>query len=165
MNTISNAGQDSSFMGRVVAWKISTLIAIDNPVTGGGIKALEDFPIWLKYAHQIDRLHMIQTPPPDLSRAHAAHSIYFQALGDQGFVGLFLMTSILLTAYLKTSKLERKAREITCDWLLSLSKMLKISIVVYATAGAALSMVYFDLIFAIYAIVRVLELKTDELLE
>ncbi len=165
MDTISNVGQDSSFMGRVVAWKISTLIAIDNPITGGGIKALEDFPIWLKYVHQIDRLHMIQTPPPDLIRAHAAHSIYFQALGDQGFFGLFLMVSILLTAYLKTSKLERKAREITSDWILSLSKMLKISIVVYATAGAALSMVYFDLIFAIYAMVRVLELKTDELFE
>ena len=86
-------------------------------------------------------------------------------MGDQGFVGLFLMVSILLTAYLKTSKLERKAREITSDWILSLSKMLKISIVVYATAGAALSMVYFDLIFAIYAMVRVLELKTDELFE
>ncbi len=165
MDTIVNADQDSSFMGRVVAWKMSTLIAIDNPITGGGIKALEDFPIWLKYAHQIDRLDMIQTPPPDLVRARAAHSIYFQALGDQGFFGLFLMVSILLAAYLKTSKLERKAREITCDWLLSLSKMLKISIVVYVTAGAALSMVYFDLIFAIYAMVRVLELKTDELLE
>ena len=165
MDTISDAYQDTSFMGRVSAWKLSTLIAIDNPITGGGIKSLEYFPVWLEYTDQIDRLDIIKTPQPDYNRAHAAHSIYFQALGDQGFIGLLLMVSILLTAYLKASKLERQAKEITCDWIISLSKMLRISIVVYSIVGAALSMVYFDLIFAVYAMVRVLELKVNELLE
>jgi probable O-glycosylation ligase (exosortase A-associated) len=158
MDTISKASKDSSFMGRVAAWKVSTLIAIDNPITGGGIKSLENFPIWLKYVDQIDRINFIETPAPDYDRAHAAHSIYFQALGDQGFIGLFLVVSLLLSAYLKTSKLERQAIELNQDWRISLSKMLKISITVYAIVGGALSMVYFDLIFAIYAMVRVLEL-------
>jgi hypothetical protein len=41
MDTIHHAGQDGSFMERVVAWKIATLIALDSPILGAGIKGPE----------------------------------------------------------------------------------------------------------------------------
>ncbi|MFT3736558.1 MAG: putative O-glycosylation ligase, exosortase A system-associated [Rhodocyclaceae bacterium] len=37
MNTIKTAEEDSSFMGRVEAWKVSSAIALARPLTGGGI--------------------------------------------------------------------------------------------------------------------------------
>jgi probable O-glycosylation ligase (exosortase A-associated) len=36
LTTIKEAGEDSSFMGRVIAWKISSAIALENPVLVAG---------------------------------------------------------------------------------------------------------------------------------
>ena len=38
MSTIQEADKVSSFMGRVIAWKISTLLALDHPLFGVGMK-------------------------------------------------------------------------------------------------------------------------------
>jgi len=46
MNTIGAASADSSFMGRVIAWKLSFILAMQHPFVGGGFKALEYFPVW-----------------------------------------------------------------------------------------------------------------------
>jgi len=43
MGTIGEANQDASFMGRVVAWKMSLIMAVQNSFFGGGFKALETF--------------------------------------------------------------------------------------------------------------------------
>lgn len=160
MDTIQNADQDASFMGRVVAWKISTLIALDYPIMGGGIKALEYYPVWMSYAVQLnDKLTFVATPPPDMQSVHAAHSMYFQVLGDQGFVGLFLFLLINWVAYRKLVKCIRKF-EIRSSYYI-LAKMLKLSIIMYIVVGIALSKAYFDLIYAVYALIRALERKAD----
>lgn len=161
MDTIGEADQDASFMGRVVAWKISTLIALDHPFVGGGFKAVETLSIWIKYALEIDKLDMISTPPVNLRYARAAHSIYFQTLGDHGFVGLFLLLSLLWAGYSKTSSLIKKAKLIANDRLFNLAQMLRLSVITYAAVGSALSLTYFDLIFAVYSIIRVTELQYD----
>lgn len=160
MNTIQTAEQDSSFMGRVVAWKISTLIALDNPIMGGGIKALESYPIWISYALQLDdKLTFISTPPPDMTHPHAAHSCYFQVLGDQGFVGLFLFLAVIGVAYRKLVKCTKRFDKQSPYH--TLAKMLKLSIIMFVVCGIALSKVYFDLIYAVYALVRVLERQSS----
>ena len=87
LNTIKEAGDDGSFMGRVVAWKISWLIAMDHPLFGGGPHAVQHLLVWDTYKPLLASLDFIATPPPD-STPHAAHSIYFELLGDIGFVGL-----------------------------------------------------------------------------
>lgn len=156
MDTVKTANNDASFMGRVVAWKISTLIALDRPITGGGFKALETFPVWLSYALELNsKLTFVTTPPPDLENPHAAHSIYFQCLGDQGFVGLFLFLSIGITAFRKMGKCAKLVDPQSP--YVSLITMLRLSIIMYFSVGFALSKVYFDLPYAIYAIVRAVE--------
>lgn len=158
MDTIQDADNDSSFLARVVAWKVSILIALDNPIFGGGFKAMEYYPVWLTYALQLNEsLTFIETPPPDLKAARAAHSVYFQVLGDQGFIGLFLFLLIIGVAYKKLSTCISRVdvRSPFCD----LAKMLKLSIIMYLVVGIALSRAYFDLSFAIYALVRVTERK------
>ena len=78
VQTITESSQDSSFMGRVVAWKQSTLIAISNPLTGGGFDAVKDPAIWLKYSEIFNKLDFIDSPHPlDYSKPKVAHSIYF----------------------------------------------------------------------------------------
>lgn len=77
----------------------------------------------------------------------AAHSIYFQVLGEQGWVGLLLFLSIWLAVWLKAGKIRRVAKEANDDRseLAVLGAMCQVSLVGYLVGGAFLSLAYFDL--------------------
>ncbi|WP_057833115.1 putative O-glycosylation ligase, exosortase A system-associated [Colwellia sp. TT2012] len=154
MDTISTMGQDNSFLGRVVAWKQAVLMAVDNPILGGGFKAGQNPSVWYLYEDDFHHLDfIIDTGDYKVTRPKAAHSIYFQVLGDQGFVGLFVFLAILLLAY---RKLVWVTKNTTDEWVIGLARMLKVSLVAYCAGGAALSLPYFDLSFAIFALSHIL---------
>ncbi len=160
MDTIAKADGDASFMGRVVAWKLSFILASQSPLFGGGFKALEYFPVWSALSQDFGQYSFFYSgnAVPSSSRGFAAHSIYFQVLGDHGFVGLIIFLAILVLSFFKAGEIARNAREKNGpEWLISLATMLRLSIFTYAIGGAALSFAYFDMIYAIYALVIVLE--------
>jgi putative inorganic carbon (hco3(-)) transporter len=133
MHTIGSADQDSSFMGRVEAWRTSFNIATQR-VTGGGFASIE---------HQfvIDAF----PTPGGLIHGRAAHSIYFQVLGDHGFIGLALYLGIIGSALLNTLFILQQTRaRPDLRWANQLARMLQVSIVAYVIGGAALSMAYYD---------------------
>ena len=144
-------------MGRVIAWKQSTLIAMDHPVFGGGFHAVQNFEVWTHYARSFDKLNIIPTPPPDPYGPHAAHSIYFQVLGDLGFVGLMLFLAILVSSWRNASAVIRQARERPqWRWAGDLASSLQYSLIAYIVSGAALSMAYFDYMYMIFALLAVM---------
>ena len=49
IDTIKTADADSSFMTRVVSWKINLLIALEHPFLGGGPYASLDWGTWMTY--------------------------------------------------------------------------------------------------------------------
>ena len=160
MDTIASAEQDDSFMGRVVAWKLSFIMAMQHPFFGGGIKSLEYFPVWLNLSKDFFAYPWFYTGNalPNMTVARAAHSIYFQVLGDQGFVGLGLYLACLASSFLKAGSVARKARKIGAPaWLPTAAVMVQLSIFAFAVGGAALSLAYFDLLFALFGLVVVLE--------
>lgn len=146
MNTIETAGtEDSSFLGRVIAWKLSLLQAIDHPFLGGGFKSITKPDNWFRYSDEFYKLDFIPTPDPDPKTPHAAHSIYFQILGEHGFVGLFLFLTILFLGFRNASYVIRSASKNNCAaWIINLAKMIQVSMVAYCVSGAALSFAYFD---------------------
>lgn len=153
MDTIAEAGQDNSFMGRVIAWKQSTLLAMDHPIFGGGFYAVQDFTIWTKYALEFHKLRFIPTDEPHPTRAFAAHSIYFQTLGDLGFVGLGIFLAILISSWRNATATIRAARDRPeWHWARDLAKVLQYTLFAYAVSGAALNMAYFDFMYMIFAI-------------
>lgn len=162
MDTIAQADGDASFMGRVVAWKLSFILATQHPFLGGGFKSLEYGPVWFTLSQDFSQYAFFYTgtavPNPYLARA--AHSIYFQVLGEHGFVGLFIFLAILTLSFFKAGAIASKVRAAQGpQWLVSLATMLRLSIFTYAVGGAALSFAYFDMIYAIFAVVIVLEYK------
>jgi probable O-glycosylation ligase (exosortase A-associated) len=162
MDTISEAGKDASFMGRVVAWKLSLILALEHPLFGGGFKTLEYFPIWQHLSEQFHTLPFFYTADavPDTEAAHAAHSIYFQVLGDHGFIALAIYVAILIVAFRTAGHVVERARKQDAPpWIASLATMLRLSIFAFSLGGAALSMAYFDLIFAVFGLVVVLDKK------
>ena len=162
MDTVENADQDSSFMGRVVAWKIATLIAMDN-FWGGGFKAVENLWVWQHYGEQFYKLKFITTPDA-FPFFKATHSVYFQVLSNHGFIGLFIFLIMLLTAYIKALTITSRAKKYNLDnWVIMLSKMLKLSLTTYCVSGAAVNVAYFDFLYAIFAMIVALDRITKEM--
>lgn len=166
IDTIKDASDNGSFMGRVIAWKISTMIALDSPLFGGGFHAVQRYPVWSQYVGSLDSIFaFIQTPEPD-SSPHAAHSIYFEVLGDLGFVGLFLFMLILAVALLNCSWIARAAkRHPELAWAGDLARMLQISMIVYMVSGAALSMAYFEGFWILVALLSRLKRTVRDTIE
>ncbi|MFN3860966.1 MAG: putative O-glycosylation ligase, exosortase A system-associated [Roseateles sp.] len=131
MNTIKTYQQDDSALGRINAWGMAWNLAKDRFFGGG-------FMIWT------GSIFAIYGPEPD--RVHAAHSIYFMVLGEQGFVGLFLFLTLFTMVFFTAGKLrvQGKARPQT-QWLSDLGSMLQVSLAGYAVGGAFLSLSYWDL--------------------
>jgi probable O-glycosylation ligase (exosortase A-associated) len=161
MRTIEDVEQDSSFMGRVIAWKINTLAAMEHPLFGAGFRSTQDLPVWKHFSESFPALDAIPTRRPDTIMAHAAHSIYFQVLGDLGFIGLAIYLALLATAWRNASIAIRQARtHPQFRWAHDLARTFQYCLIPYFVSGAALSMAYFDLAFAIFALTAVLRTET-----
>ena len=153
LSTIASSDNDASFMGRVVAWKISWLIAMDHPFFGGGMHAVQRFSVWESYKPFLYLLDFVTTPPAD-DFPHAAHSSYFEVLGDLGFVGLVVFLSMLGVGLWNCRQIIRLSRgNASLAWAADLGRMLQISLVIYVVTTAALSMAYFELIYILIALI------------
>lgn len=157
------ATDDGSFIGRLWAWKIATLIAIDNPFTGGGFKATTDPVLWHTYAPYTPDFGPIETPPiPDDLLPKAAHNIYFQVLGSAGFVGLLIFGIMGFTAFLNCRRNAKKARQEGSKWKESISSAITVSIVGYGVTGMNVSLAYFELVYALLALIVVVAHIEDQ---
>lgn len=158
MDTIGDARQDSSFMSRVEAWQVSSAIALHNPLTGGGLHAVQVQAVWAMFRGQTGLLSFIHVgPPSEIFRA--AHSIYFEVLGDMGFVGLLLFLSILLTGMRNGRRTEKLigARKAEYEWALDLSRTLSAVIFGFLVGGASVSLAYSEFIYVIVMLTEVLK--------
>lgn len=158
MNTIESADKDESFLGRVVAWKQAVLIANDHPFVGVGFKGGQNQAIWSFYKPDFDIFNsIIDTSETNFVQAKAAHSIYFQVMGDMGYTGLFLFLLLLFTSYRFIRYAEK---HLSHDrFFHDLAGMTKISLAAYAVAGAALSLPYFDILYVIFGFSTIVYLR------
>lgn len=153
LSTINDASDDGSFMGRVVAWKISWLIAMDHPLFGGGMHAVQRLLVWDTYRPFLYLLDsVIKTPPAD-TFPHAAHSTYFEVLGDTGFIGLALFLWVVGLGFWNCRSIMRMGRRHpSLAWAVDLGRIMQITLVVYCVTTALLSMGYFELFYIVVAL-------------
>lgn len=150
------ASEDGSFIGRLWAWKVATLIALDNPLTGGGMKANIDPILWRTYAPYTENFGPIETPPVPLDRKPlAAHNIYFQVLGSSGFVGLFIFVIMLGSGFLRCWRLSISKLDTIPVWKKDLSKALSLTFIGYGVTGLNVSLAYFELVYALLALIAI----------
>ncbi len=149
MDTIQDAGQDSSFLGRVIAWKRASAIALDYPIFGGGFHSVQSTPVMERYLFNDGLLGFFPTPTP--TYAAAAHSIYFEVLGDMGFVGLALFVPIMLSVFFDAAKLKWYARKFgpQVHWASDMTAMISVAMVAYLVGGASISAAYTELPYVI----------------
>ncbi len=133
--------QDWSAMERIQAWGVAFNIAKDRPLVGAGFnfEYANNDRRWLSYANFLG---------PWENRTRAAHSIYFQVLGQHGFVGFFLFMGLLLGTFWRLHKLGRMEHSEEMAWVGRYAKALEISLLPFMVSGAFLSFAYFDLFYA-----------------
>jgi probable O-glycosylation ligase (exosortase A-associated) len=132
MGTIQTYDQDASALGRINSWWFAFRLAQDRPLVGGGFNTFSD------------RLFRVYAPNP--TDVHDAHSIYFEVLGEQGFVGLALYLMIgwaVAMSCRRIAALTDKRADLL--WARNLGAMALVSMVGFAVSGAFLGLSYFDL--------------------
>jgi probable O-glycosylation ligase (exosortase A-associated) len=149
MQTISSYQQDTSALGRINAWWFAFHLSLDHPIVGGGFEAFNP-ELFLKYA-------------PNPLDFHDAHSIYFQVLGEQGYVGLVLFIALGLAVVRTGGWIERQAARIPdMGWAARAAAMIQVGLVGYAVGGAFLGLAYFDLVYHMIAAMVILRALVEE---
>lgn len=143
MHTIETYEEDASATGRINSWYFAINVA-NAFVLGGGPNVFAP--------------HMFLLYAPDPTRFYDAHSIYFQVLGELGYIGLALFLALFAATWRTGTRVIRH-----CDgreelaWAGMLARMCQVSIIGYMTSGAFLTLAYYDLIYYVIAILITLD--------
>ena len=138
MNTIGTYEEDASAMGRINAWTMAYNIANDR-ILGAGFVA--DLPA----------IYQVYAPNPNF--VIVAHSIYFQILGEHGYIGLLIYLLFWLSVFRLAGKVARlTSGNSALEWAHLLASMCKVSLLSFAVGGAFLSLAYWDMPYYIMVI-------------
>jgi probable O-glycosylation ligase (exosortase A-associated) len=138
MNTINTYQTDTSAQGRVNAWWTAFNVAKARPLVGGGFETFQP-DVFKAYA-------------PDPDNVHDVHSIYFEVLGEHGFVGFGLFILLAWLTWRKGAQIIQKtSKDPERRWAADLARMLQVSMIGFASAGAFLGLSNFDLYYHLIA--------------
>lgn len=153
MYSIGQYETDASAGGRFDAWTFAFKLANARPVTGGGFGVFGHQPTYQQYY------------PNASGPARAAHSVYFEVMGEHGWIGFFLFLTICATAFLSCSWVNFKTRRREdLRWLNELSRMTQVSLVGFGSGGAFINVAHYDLFWHILAIVVILRVLAERAL-
>ncbi len=127
MGTISQFRAEDSALGRIAVWLWTLDYASTHPLGGG-------FSVYL-----IDSFRVPIEGTTDFLQitGKAFHSIYFEVLGEQGFVGLGIFLSMIGCMLVYLRSVARASRAVPENaWLYELARALTSSTVIYLIGGA-----------------------------
>lgn len=142
MRTIETYQQDGSALSRLEVWGFAIRIANERPIVGGGFRVSYDDRIYLKYV-----------PNARKERGRNYHSVYFEVLGELGYVGLAIYLALLAAVWRSGSRtIALTSKRPDLHWANDLARMTQVSLVGFAVAGAFQNLAFFDLYFSLVAI-------------
>jgi len=140
METIENYEEDQSAMGRIRAWTFNYRVALERPILGGGFNIYYNKDLFYRLV-------------PDAPKTANAHSIYFQVLGEHGFIGIFIFLALGILVWRTFGRIRQKTKNLSkLTWAFDLASMAQVSLVAYFISGAFLNLAYFDLYYTIVAL-------------
>lgn len=135
MTQAETAEDDPSARNRIKAWTFGYHKALQEPLTGGG------FEVYVQ--HGTD-----------------AHSIWFEVLGEQGFVGFGLYLALWFMSWRTASWIIKNAKgSEETKWMRDLAAMIQASLVGYAAGGSFLGLAYFDLFYHLVVVLVICKLQ------
>ena len=150
MGQFAEGNLDATANQRLVSWGTAWNFSHDFPITGGSFDTVPDEYLFQRYEPR---------PLPDGLPSSGPHSIYFQLLADQGFVGLGLFLVLLASCFYTLLRIRKIASRIPkLTWLVDYTLMVEISLLGFLTSGAFLGFVYLDLVYQMIGTVAVLKI-------
>jgi putative inorganic carbon (hco3(-)) transporter len=141
MDTISHYQQDTSANERLTVWVYALRLAADHPLVGGGFNVVDDAQLYFRYSPEADAVHNF-------------HSIYFQVLGENGYIGLVLFIGLIIATLATAQRIIRRARgQPGLEWAAQLASAIQVSIIGYCAAGAFVNLGFYDLFYVLVALV------------
>lgn len=159
MDTITNYREETSALSRIYTWHTLWNVAVDRPLVGAGFRA-DNLDVFNRYAPHDGRYAIFE------GKAWVAHSIYFQALGEHGFIGLFLYLGMWAWVYFAAGRLAKQAKSIPelATWVPMLGRMCQVSTVGFLAGGAFLSLMNLDLPLYLLAFVSLAQCAVKDAL-
>ena len=141
MNTIETYQQDSSAMGRLIAWTDGWNHTLSHPFTGAGFEG------W-KYVTERDW-----------------HSSYVEMFSEHGFIAFGLWLSLILGTLISLTSMPKKTQQVVgMEWVSNYCFMLRASLICYMVGTAFLGLSYWDLLYhLIFISVLLKKIVMDEL--
>jgi probable O-glycosylation ligase (exosortase A-associated) len=144
METIAAYEEEDSAKQRLDAWSMLFNLAADRPVVGGGFEPYSP-EVYDRYSHG-----------RGYEKTQTAHSIYFQVLGEQGFVGLLLFMLIWWFTWKMGSDIIARSRgQPERTWAFWLANAVQASLIAYLVGGAFLSLAYWDMPYYLMVLIAV----------
>lgn len=141
--TTNKEDMDASAQQRLVSWGTTWNFSKDYPIAGGSFNTLPDVQIFQKYQPEPLPLGFLSSGP---------HSIYFQMIGEQGYVGLALYLLMIGCSVGTLRRLSRYGRQdAALSWVIPYSDALQVSIIGFLVSGAFLGLANFDLFYQLIA--------------
>jgi probable O-glycosylation ligase (exosortase A-associated) len=142
--TIGEYRQESSALTRLLVWDWTLGFVRENPF-GGGFGTSE-----------ISRIE----PPPAPGESYAEpvigrafHSVYFEILGEQGWVGLAIFFGLVGASLLAYREVIRRAGPIAeLAWAMDLAKALRTSLVVLLVCGAFIGIAFQPMFYYLFGL-------------
>jgi putative inorganic carbon (hco3(-)) transporter len=121
MGTIVHYQDDQSAVNRVDAWKWAWQFTLAHPIFGGGFGVFV-----LDAGHISGRTGWL-----------AAHSIFFEVMAEQGFVGLGLFCLLMVAVYHSCAVVQKRARgHDDYAWTAELARAVQIALVAFIVGGS-----------------------------
>ncbi|MFN3231944.1 MAG: putative O-glycosylation ligase, exosortase A system-associated [Alphaproteobacteria bacterium] len=143
--------EDASAQGRITMWIYAIDVANDHPLLGGGFNVFYDRDYRMKYLPRKDDGSVVQ--------GLAAHSIYFEVLGEHGYTGLLLFLGLWFLGFLTAERVRKRCKDRPdLKWARDLMPMCQASLVAFAVGGAFLNKATFDLYYHLLAVIIIGEI-------
>jgi putative inorganic carbon (hco3(-)) transporter len=124
MQLITDYQTDGSAMGRIAAWKWAWGFALQHPIVGGG------FGVFV-----LDAGHITGKPGWE-----EAHNIFFEVMGEHGFVGLGIFCGLIVAIYRSCAAVQKRVRDRTeLAWAADLARAVQIALVAFVVGGMFVS--------------------------
>jgi putative inorganic carbon (HCO3(-)) transporter len=128
--TIETYEQDQSAMGRIGAWRFAINLALHRPISGGGFETFqkEAYDVFAPGERPLD-----------------SHSIWFEILAEQGFVGLGLFVLLWILTWRTGSQIIRLCGDrLNFIWARDLAGMIQAGLIGFMVGGSFLGLAYWD---------------------
>ena len=134
ISTIGTFQQDSSTMVRIMVWQWTLNYVLANPLGGG----FEMYAI-----NRIELPTEAMGSEVEVQTGRAFHSIYFEVLGELGWIGIVLFVGLLLGAQLILRRVARLAKTTPgMEWCQDLARTLQVCLAVMSVCGSFIGIAY-----------------------